>query len=363
MTLQLVISSPLIHALGNTSEAPTGIWNEVHSLRDRWLTNWAIPPYTCWHYPSYGMLVRLYTCWYNPSYGMLARLYTCWYNPSYNMLARLYTCWYNPFYGMLARLYTCWYKPSYIQLTRLTVVYMLIQAIVQLADWAYCSIYVGTSHPTVGWPGLQWYICWYKPSYSWLTRLTVVYMFIQAILQLADWAYNSIYVHTGHPTVGWLGLQWYICWYKPSYSWLTGLTVVYMLIQAILQLADWAYNSIYVDTSHPTVGWPGLQWYICWYKPANSWLTRLTVVYMLIQAILQLPNWAYSSIYVHTGHPTVGWLDLQWYICWYKPSYSWLTGLTVVYMLIQAILQLADQAYSGIYVDTSHPTVGWPGLQ
>ncbi len=41
--LQLIISSPLIHAFGNPSQAPTGIWIRVPSLRGRWLTNWAIP--------------------------------------------------------------------------------------------------------------------------------------------------------------------------------------------------------------------------------------------------------------------------------------------------------------------------------
>ncbi len=42
--LQLVISSPLIHALGYPNQAPTGIRTRVHSLRAGRLTNWAIPP-------------------------------------------------------------------------------------------------------------------------------------------------------------------------------------------------------------------------------------------------------------------------------------------------------------------------------
>ncbi len=37
--LQLAIS-PLIHALGDSSQAPTGIWTQVA----RWLTTWAICP-------------------------------------------------------------------------------------------------------------------------------------------------------------------------------------------------------------------------------------------------------------------------------------------------------------------------------
>ncbi len=42
--LQLAISSPLIHALGDPSQAPTGIWTCVPRLRGRRLTNCAIPP-------------------------------------------------------------------------------------------------------------------------------------------------------------------------------------------------------------------------------------------------------------------------------------------------------------------------------
>ncbi len=42
--LQLVISFPLIHALGDPSQAPTGIQTQVPSKRGRRLTNWAIPP-------------------------------------------------------------------------------------------------------------------------------------------------------------------------------------------------------------------------------------------------------------------------------------------------------------------------------
>ncbi len=51
--LQLVISSPVIHALGDLSRAPTGIQTLVPRLRGRWFTNWAIPPQSvflkcCW---------------------------------------------------------------------------------------------------------------------------------------------------------------------------------------------------------------------------------------------------------------------------------------------------------------------------
>ncbi len=42
--LQLVISYPLIHALGDPSQAPTGIQTRAPKLRGRRLTNWAIPP-------------------------------------------------------------------------------------------------------------------------------------------------------------------------------------------------------------------------------------------------------------------------------------------------------------------------------
>ncbi len=42
--LQLVISSSLIHAMGDPSQALTGIRTRVPSLRGRRLTNWAIPP-------------------------------------------------------------------------------------------------------------------------------------------------------------------------------------------------------------------------------------------------------------------------------------------------------------------------------
>ncbi len=42
--LQLVISSPLIHALGDLSQAPTGIRIQIPRLRGGWLTNCAIPP-------------------------------------------------------------------------------------------------------------------------------------------------------------------------------------------------------------------------------------------------------------------------------------------------------------------------------
>ncbi len=41
--LQQVISSPLIHALGDLSQVPTEIRTQVPSLRGRRLTNWAIP--------------------------------------------------------------------------------------------------------------------------------------------------------------------------------------------------------------------------------------------------------------------------------------------------------------------------------
>ncbi len=53
--LQLVISSPLIHAQGDLSQAPTGIRTQVPRLRGRWLTNWAIPP------PILGMLGQYHT--------------------------------------------------------------------------------------------------------------------------------------------------------------------------------------------------------------------------------------------------------------------------------------------------------------
>ncbi len=46
--LQLVISSPLIHALGDLSQAPTRIRTQVPSLKGRWLTNWAIPALPCY---------------------------------------------------------------------------------------------------------------------------------------------------------------------------------------------------------------------------------------------------------------------------------------------------------------------------
>ncbi len=42
--LQLVISSPLIHALGDPNQAPTRIQTPVPRLRGGWLTKWAIPP-------------------------------------------------------------------------------------------------------------------------------------------------------------------------------------------------------------------------------------------------------------------------------------------------------------------------------
>ncbi len=42
--LQLVISSSLINALGDLSQAHTRIWTWVFSLRGGRLTNWAIPP-------------------------------------------------------------------------------------------------------------------------------------------------------------------------------------------------------------------------------------------------------------------------------------------------------------------------------
>ncbi len=38
--LQLALSSPLIHALGDPSQAPTGIWTQVPRLRGGRLTNW-----------------------------------------------------------------------------------------------------------------------------------------------------------------------------------------------------------------------------------------------------------------------------------------------------------------------------------
>ncbi len=41
--LHLVISSPLIHALGDQRQAPTGIRTRVLSRSGGWLTNWAIP--------------------------------------------------------------------------------------------------------------------------------------------------------------------------------------------------------------------------------------------------------------------------------------------------------------------------------
>ncbi len=42
--LQLAISFRLIHALGDPSQAPTGIWTQIPRLRGGWLTNWAITP-------------------------------------------------------------------------------------------------------------------------------------------------------------------------------------------------------------------------------------------------------------------------------------------------------------------------------
>ncbi len=44
LLLQLVISSSLIYALGNPSQAPTEIQTQVSSLRGGQFTNWAIPP-------------------------------------------------------------------------------------------------------------------------------------------------------------------------------------------------------------------------------------------------------------------------------------------------------------------------------
>ncbi len=41
--LQLAISTPLIHALGDRSQAPNRIWTRVPRLRGGLLTNWAIP--------------------------------------------------------------------------------------------------------------------------------------------------------------------------------------------------------------------------------------------------------------------------------------------------------------------------------
>ncbi len=42
--LLVVMSSPLIHALGDLSQSPTGIQTRVPSLRGWRLTKWAIPP-------------------------------------------------------------------------------------------------------------------------------------------------------------------------------------------------------------------------------------------------------------------------------------------------------------------------------
>ncbi len=56
--LQLVISSPLIHALGDPSQAPTGIRTRVPILSNlgtgRRLTNWTIPP------PLYSNIFMLF---------------------------------------------------------------------------------------------------------------------------------------------------------------------------------------------------------------------------------------------------------------------------------------------------------------
>ncbi len=43
--LQLVISSPLFHALGDLSQAATDMWTQILNLRGGRLTNWAIPPH------------------------------------------------------------------------------------------------------------------------------------------------------------------------------------------------------------------------------------------------------------------------------------------------------------------------------
>ncbi len=43
--LQPAISYPLIHALGDLNQAPTGIQTQVPRLRGGRLTNWAIPPF------------------------------------------------------------------------------------------------------------------------------------------------------------------------------------------------------------------------------------------------------------------------------------------------------------------------------
>ncbi len=42
--LQLAIFFSLIHALSDSSQAPTGIQTRVHSLKGGRLTNWTIPP-------------------------------------------------------------------------------------------------------------------------------------------------------------------------------------------------------------------------------------------------------------------------------------------------------------------------------
>ncbi len=44
--LQLVISFPLIRALGDPSQAPIRIWTKVPSMRGRWLTELSLPPFT-----------------------------------------------------------------------------------------------------------------------------------------------------------------------------------------------------------------------------------------------------------------------------------------------------------------------------
>ncbi len=58
--LQLVISSSLIHALGDLSQAPTGIRTRVPRLRCRRLTNWAIPPSYLSHLWKYNVVVSYY---------------------------------------------------------------------------------------------------------------------------------------------------------------------------------------------------------------------------------------------------------------------------------------------------------------
>ncbi len=78
--LQLVISSPLIHALGDPSQSLTQIWTQVPSMRGVQLTNWAMPPpnWLLMHDATYRILMpniwqlfyRTWCSWNTHSLGL-----------------------------------------------------------------------------------------------------------------------------------------------------------------------------------------------------------------------------------------------------------------------------------------------------